>query len=91
MTTREFNEKWKDYLEEGFYGLAIPLENVINYLDDLFETELTKDPTFRYSQIKMKFNWACFYSNAQPDIRQRIEDNISKIVKEYETTNNLHL
>lgn len=90
MTTREFNEKWINYLEEGFYGLAIPLESVVKYLDDIFENELTKDPNFRYTQIKMKFNWSCFYSNAPIEVRERIESNINKLVKEYEVQNNMY-
>ena len=89
MTTAEFNQKWKDYLEEGYYGLSIPIKSVIEYLDDLFENELTKDPNFRFYQIKIKFNWSCFYSNAPVEVRERIESNIDKLVKEYEIENYL--
>ena len=32
-----FNEKYKDYLEEGHYGLALEEKSVIKYLDDIFK------------------------------------------------------
>ena len=37
MTVDEFNEKYKDYLEPGHYGLAINDPDVIDYLDTQFE------------------------------------------------------
>ena len=33
MTTTEFNEKYKDYLNNGHYGLDIHIPSVISYLD----------------------------------------------------------
>ena len=63
LTREGFNEKYKDYLEKGFYGLAIDNQNVINYLDDRFENEFTHIPDFTYSQIKLKFGNCSFYSN----------------------------
>jgi hypothetical protein len=85
LTVKEFNEKWKDYLEEGFYGLQISVPHVIAYLDNIFENELTKDPNFKYSQIKTKWNWVCFYSNASKEVNRKIEAIISEILKTYET------
>lgn len=84
MTTQDFNEKWKDYLEEGFYGLAIPHPKVVEYLEEVFSNELTKDPNFKFKQIKVKFHWTCFYSNAPMEVNQRIEDTINEILKENE-------
>lgn len=84
MTIKDFNEKWKDYLEEGFYGLTIPVPDVIEYLDNVFSNELTKDPNFKYQQIKVKFDWVCFYSNAPLEVNQRIEKSITKLIKIYE-------
>ena len=63
MTAQEFNEKYSDYLEDRFYGLAIDKESVVNYLDVVFE-DLIKIPNFKYQQIKLKFNNASFYSNS---------------------------
>jgi hypothetical protein len=62
MTTEEFNEKYKDYLEDGHYGLDISYPSVIEYLDKIFQ-DLIKVPGFKYSQIKLKFNSSRFYTN----------------------------
>jgi len=60
MTSKEFNEKYKDYLEEGHYGMFLDKIEALEYLDGEFQ-ELIKIPGFKYSQIKSKFNWFCFY------------------------------
>jgi hypothetical protein len=62
MTTEEFNKKYKYYLEEGHYGLDISYPSVIKYLDKVFQ-DLVKIPGFKYSQIKLKFNYSRFYTN----------------------------
>jgi hypothetical protein len=62
MTTEEFNKKYKDYLEEGHYGLDISYPAVVEYLDKIFQ-DLIKIPGFKYSQIKLKFNSSRFYTN----------------------------
>ena len=59
-TAREFNEKYKDYLGERHYGLAIDDEVVVNYCDKRFQ-DFVKVPGFKYYQIKRKFNYVCFY------------------------------
>lgn len=61
MTSEEFNQKYKDFLEEGHYGLALDRPEVVEYLDNEFQ-EFIKIPGFTYSQIKSKFNWFCFYN-----------------------------
>ena len=55
-TSKEFNEKYTDYLEEGHYGLDINIPSVIEYLDSTFDKGLVTIPGFKYSQIKLKFN-----------------------------------
>ena len=62
MTASEFNEKYKEYLEEGHYGLDISTPSIIKYLDEMFQG-LIKIPGFKYSQIKEKFNTSRFYTN----------------------------
>ena len=62
MTVKEFNEKYKEYLEEGHYGLDISDPSIIKYLDKMFQG-LIKIPGFKYSQIKEKFNSSRFYTN----------------------------
>jgi hypothetical protein len=85
MTSFEFNEKYKDYLEVGHYGLAINIPEVVQYLDEEFK-ELIKIPFFKYSQIKLKFNMARFYCEPIEVDTYRIESNINQIVKEWEKT-----
>ena len=81
MTTTEFNTKYEDYLEEDYYGLAIPLPHVIKYLDKVFQ-ELIEIPGFKYSQIKLKFNSARFYCANVPEERVRdIENTIMDFIK----------
>ena len=62
MTASEFNEKYKEYLEEGHYGLDISTPSIIKYLDEMFQ-DLIKIPGFKYGQIKEKFNTSRFYTN----------------------------
>lgn len=79
MTRTEFNEKYKDYLEDRFTGLELSNEEVIEYLDKEFE-ELIKLPNFKYSQIKGKFNWFCFYcEGVSSEKRAEIENKIKEI------------
>lgn len=87
MTTNEFNQKYKEYLEEGHYGLDISIPTVINYMDEVFEG-LTKIPGFKYTQIKLKFNMCRFYSNLYEvmgqfggKINNMIEKDIDYLVK----------
>ena len=61
MTSFEFNEKYKDYLEEGHYGLAIDIPSVTKFLDGIFSLVLIHLPGFKYSQIKLKLNNNCFF------------------------------
>ena len=94
MTTQEFNQKYKDYLEEGHYGLDINIPSVIEYLDSIFDKGLVIIPGFKYSQIKLKFNMARFYfdtdmpNSLEIIILNGIEEKINKLVKEYYGTTN---
>lgn len=80
MTTEKFNEKYKDYLEEGHYGLDIDYPAVVEYLDKTFQ-DLIKIPEFKYSQIKLKFNSSRFYTNLYtiaPTFGRLLESTIEK-------------
>ncbi len=61
MTAQQFNEKYKDFLEEGHYGCDLHNEKALEYLDEQFQ-EFIKIKNFKYTQIKSKFNWFCFYN-----------------------------
>jgi hypothetical protein len=84
MTVDEFNEKYKDFLEEGHYGLAIDYPTVIEYLDKCFE-KFVQIPGFQYSQIKLKFNMCRFYSTLDNATCNEIEEHINMLVKAQET------
>jgi hypothetical protein len=89
MTLVEFNDKYAAYLPKGWYGLDIDDENVISFLDNMFEHHLTKIESFEYHQIKVKFgiNDIRFYSNLNRSnvlegaLISAIEANISSILK----------
>lgn len=79
MNRVEFNEKYKEYLEDRFSGLELSNPEVIEYLDKEFEN-LIKLPNFKYSQIKGKFNWFCFYcEGVSSEKRAEIENKIKEI------------
>lgn len=81
MTVEEFDEKYKDYLEEGHYGLAINDPKVIEYLDNKFQ-EFIKVPGFKYMQIKLKFGMARFYAEPRELNTYEVEEEINKILKD---------
>jgi len=81
MSAEEFNEKYKAYLEEGHYGLALSKPEAIEYLDKEFE-EFIKLPNFSYSQIKSKFNEFRFYNIGVSDEKTREVENKLKEIHE---------
>lgn len=81
ITADQFNEKYKDYLEEGHYGLAIDNPDVVKFLDEAFQ-DLIKIPGFRYSQIKIKFGTARFYCDGARNLSWLVEREITRIVNE---------
>ena len=95
-TNKEFNEKYKEYIEEDFYGMDINIPAVISYVDTVFN-DLIKIEGFKYSQIKTKFGLARVYTNLDEllpfvgrIINQELEEKINFILKvEYEIENRL--
>lgn len=86
MTANEFNNKYKDFLEEGHYGLGFDILEVTEYLDKEFQ-QLILIPDFKYMQIKLKFGMARFYCTPNSINSLAIEDKIDKIVKETDLKN----
>lgn len=84
MTQLEFNKKYKDYLEEGHYGLDFEIPNIINFLDEIFEQTLTRIPGFKYQQIKIKWDCVCFYTNAGFTINRLIEAKLNDLKFDYD-------
>lgn len=66
MTSIEFNEKYANFLEPNHYGMGINMPIVCDIMDKYFQ-EWIKFPGFRFSQIKMKFNYPCIYVDGVPD------------------------
>jgi hypothetical protein len=95
-TIEEFNDKYKDYIEEDHYGMDINEPSVLAYVDQVF-TDLIQIPGFKYQQIKTKFGLARVYTNLDDlmpfvgrIINQELEEKINFILKvEYELENRL--
>ena len=95
-TTTEFTTKYKDYLEEGHYGMSIDEPSILTYVDQIFN-DLIKIPGFQFSQIKTKYGLARVYTNLYElmpfvgrIVDQELEDKINFILKvEYELENRL--
>ena len=95
-TIEEFNDKYKDYIEEDHYGMDINEPAVLTYVDQIF-IDLTQIPGFKYQQIKTKFGLARVYTNLDDlmpfvgrIINQELEEKINFILKvEYELENRL--
>lgn len=79
MTVAEFNEKYKDYLEKGHYGLAIEHKEIVAKLDKIFE-DCIKIPGFKYYQIKEKFGLVRVYTSLVPEANYNIETIINKLL-----------
>ncbi len=81
MTSEEFNQKYKDFLEEGYYGLDIDNDDFTNWLDDKFQ-KFIKNPNFSYSQIKAKFGMGRFYCEGLSiEEIEEVENKITELCK----------
>ena len=95
-TIEEFNDKYKEYIDEDHYGMDINEPAVLAYVDQIF-IDLTQIPGFKYQQIKTKFGLARVYTNLDDlmpfvgrIINQEHEEKINFILKvEYELENRL--
>lgn len=83
MTRNEFNEKYKDYLVKGYYGLEFDIPSVTKFLDGIF-TDIVWIPAFSYSQIKLKFGMARFYAKVGPTLQALIEGYIDHLVAKHD-------
>ena len=86
-TSKEFNAKYADYLEENNYGIDINLPSVLAYVDQIFQ-DLIKIEGFKYQQIKLKFGLSRVYTNLDEllpfvgrIIQQELEEKINFILK----------
>ena len=88
MNSEQFNEKYKQYIPSGWYGLSFDIPEVTEYLDNIMQ-DLITIPGFKLFQIKLKFGMARFYfetswisAHLEAALVFRIEDNINQLVKE---------
>lgn len=92
MTQDEFNDKYSDYLEDGFFGLDMghsATEEIVKFLDKIFEDVLTKIPGFKYNQIKTKFGYARFYTNIwSTELMTMIESQLNEMLGKITKTDN---
>ena len=93
MTAKEFNEKYKLYIPEGWYGLGFDILEITDYLNKEME-DLILIPGFELHQVKLKFNMARFYfetnwkdKGLEGALQNRIEDEINQLVKEHDEKN----
>ena len=90
MTANEFNEKYKPYIPEGWYGLGFDIPEVTDYLDKEME-DLVLIPGFELHQVKLKFNMARFYfetnwkdKGLEAARENKIESKINELVKQHD-------
>ena len=95
MTAEEFNEKYKQYIPEGWYGLEFNIVEVTDYLDKEME-DLILIPGFELHQVKLKFNMARFYfetnwkdKSLEVALMFKIESRINELVKEHDEKNKI--
>ena len=79
MTAKEFNNKYKNYIVEGFDGLEFDIPECTEYLDNKIQDIINEYPYFELKQIKVKFNWYCFVSNLPIEIGHEITQKLNKI------------
>ena len=94
MTQKEFNEKYKQYIPEGWFGLEFDIPKVTEYLDSIMEDGLLNLPGFEIHQIKLKFGMCRFYfETALPNkkmqfiIEMGIEQEVNNIIKNLKDEN----
>ena len=84
MTADHFNNRYRQYLAEGHYGLALNLPEVIDYLDKKFQ-KFIKVPGFVYYQIKMKYGYINFYAEGISDEEvSEVEREIKELYKKHD-------
>ena len=64
MTNIEFNIKHINYLKNGTSGMDITHNKIIKYLDKEFTKEIKINPSFMFSQIKIKLGTTRIYTNS---------------------------
>lgn len=90
MTQQEFNDKYKQYIPQGWGGLEFDIYRVTRFLDLIME-DMIQIPGFELQQIKLKFNWPRFYFTTgfknkvlELAITVRVQEEINKLLRDIE-------
>ena len=94
MDADDFNQKYKQYIPNDWYGLGFNIPEVTDYLDGVME-DLILIPGFELHQVKLKFNMARFYfetrwkdKSLETELEIKIENQINKLVKQHDEKKN---
>ena len=87
MTQNEFNEKYKQWIPEGWSGLDFDIPQVTEYMDQIMQ-DMILIPGFELHQIKLKFDWPRFYfttdfkdKGLELAIAVKVQERINAIIK----------
>jgi hypothetical protein len=87
MTQKQFNEKYKQWIPDGWSGLDFDIPQVTEYLDTVMQ-DMIMIPGFELHQIKLKFDWPRFYfttdfkdKGTELAIAVRVQERINAIIK----------
>ena len=87
MTSTQFNEKYKQWIPEGWSGLDFDIPEVTEYMDTVMQ-DMTLIPGFELHQIKLKFDWPRFYfatdfkdKGLELAIAVKVQERINAIIK----------
>ncbi len=88
MTQNEFNEKYKQWIPEGWSGLDFDIPQVTEYMD-LVMQDMILIPGFELHQIKLKWDWPRFYfttsfkdKGLELAIAVKVQERINAIIKQ---------
>jgi hypothetical protein len=86
-TSKDFNDKYKEYIDGTNYGIDINIPSVLEYVDVVFR-DLIKIEGFKYQQIKIKFGMCRVHTNLDEllpfvgrIIHQELEEKVNFILK----------
>jgi len=81
MTIEEFNSKYVGYLTNGYKGLTIDNQRIIDYLDIEILNQTLNQSNFEYQEISIKNGFANVKTYAPPQQNKIWENNINKLLK----------
>lgn len=81
MTKEDFNNKYKQYIENGYRGLTFDIPAATIYLDKQFET-LIYVPHFKFAEITLTKNkFVRIKALLSSEIILKIEQDLEKLIK----------